>query len=431
MRQRHVENLEQRTLLAASMVLDINPGAAGSAADLLAASGSEVYFKADDGTHGAELWRSDGTVSGTHIVQDIESGAGGSYPGNILDLGGTVLFTATNGQVGTEPWRVTGGGASPILDLYPGAAGSSATGLTVFNGLAYFMATGKLLPTDSFRSGIWRNRRHRWRHQPGGHNWATGPPSSRPSATRCFFVSDDLGSSRPQHGSELWKTDGTGGGHRAGQGHQHDARSIGVDRRHPLLFSRAAHQRQRARSISPRTTAPTGWNCGAATARPAVPCWWPISGPAPAAPTRWTSSPWTTAASSAPRTASMAGNCGSPIRTAPAWCKDIYLDTSASDPSFFASLNGKLYFAATDARARAGAVVERRLGQRHERRARHHPRRAGLRTRRPARPGWPALFQRAGRYDRARAVPVRRHVRWHVPQRRHPRRHRLVLTRRS
>ena len=37
--------------------------------------GSRLFFAADDGTHGDELWNSDGTAEGTVLVKDIRPGA--------------------------------------------------------------------------------------------------------------------------------------------------------------------------------------------------------------------------------------------------------------------------------------------------------------------------------------------------------------------
>src|SRR5262245_2615570 len=75
----------------ARMVKDIN--AVASAASSFPSNFVElegaVYFTADDGANRTELWRSDGTASGTHIVIDIYPGAASS-PGPLAVVGRTL-----------------------------------------------------------------------------------------------------------------------------------------------------------------------------------------------------------------------------------------------------------------------------------------------------------------------------------------------------
>ena len=56
------------------MVKDINPGPGSSYIYGITAVNGILYFRADDGVHGAELWRSDGTARGTRMVKDINPG---------------------------------------------------------------------------------------------------------------------------------------------------------------------------------------------------------------------------------------------------------------------------------------------------------------------------------------------------------------------
>jgi ELWxxDGT repeat protein len=53
------------------MVLDIGPGLEPSNPSWITALGTTALFTANDGTHGDELWTSDGTELGTHMVKDI------------------------------------------------------------------------------------------------------------------------------------------------------------------------------------------------------------------------------------------------------------------------------------------------------------------------------------------------------------------------
>ena len=53
------------------LVKDIAPGEASSNPLELTATSNAVYFVADDGQHGPELWASDGTKAGTRMVKDV------------------------------------------------------------------------------------------------------------------------------------------------------------------------------------------------------------------------------------------------------------------------------------------------------------------------------------------------------------------------
>ena len=60
----------------------------------LRASGGQVYFSADDGQSGEELWKTDGTPSGTVLVKDLNPGSSGSRPGGFMQSQGLTYFTA-------------------------------------------------------------------------------------------------------------------------------------------------------------------------------------------------------------------------------------------------------------------------------------------------------------------------------------------------
>lgn|GEM_PF-5531020 len=95
------------------LVKDINP--TGSAFEessfspnmprLLAAYDGFVYFAADDGARGSELWRSDGSTSGTQLFREFRPGVLGGAPDNLAALESGLYFGADDGS-GVEPWRL-------------------------------------------------------------------------------------------------------------------------------------------------------------------------------------------------------------------------------------------------------------------------------------------------------------------------------------
>ncbi len=117
------------------VVLDICNGPCSSSPQNLAVSGGNLYFSANDGMHGRELWVStDGTAAGTRMVADINSGPGSSNPSFLVDYNGILYFSADNGVLGSELWRSDGTalGTYLVLDITLGQAGSNPSYLTVF-----------------------------------------------------------------------------------------------------------------------------------------------------------------------------------------------------------------------------------------------------------------------------------------------------------
>src|SRR4051812_14677324 len=88
-----LEGLEQRVAPAASLLTDINArptNPESSPSNLVAVNGA-VFFSAAVGgvSTNVELWKSDGTSTGTVLVKDINVGSPGSFPRYLTNVNGT------------------------------------------------------------------------------------------------------------------------------------------------------------------------------------------------------------------------------------------------------------------------------------------------------------------------------------------------------
>jgi ELWxxDGT repeat protein len=96
------------------LVRDLNPGTASSLPHnlqpvRLIVDGhmvNMVYFSANDGTSGDELWQTDGTAAGTRRVRDINPGKSSSGPAQLAVQAQRLFFTADDGLHGREPWSM-------------------------------------------------------------------------------------------------------------------------------------------------------------------------------------------------------------------------------------------------------------------------------------------------------------------------------------
>jgi ELWxxDGT repeat protein len=96
------------------LVKDINPGKSdfpfSSSPGELTAINNDLYFIAEDGLRGRELWKSDGTTAGTFLVKDIRDGSTATFPFGSNYLTATpnnLFFVADNGINGPELWSLS------------------------------------------------------------------------------------------------------------------------------------------------------------------------------------------------------------------------------------------------------------------------------------------------------------------------------------
>jgi ELWxxDGT repeat protein len=192
-----------------SVLADVRQGPTGSNpagfVDLLGVS----LFWADDGIHGEELWRTDGTPAGTYMLADLTPGPGPTLRRPLVVAGQRAFFSLDWGALGEELWATDGtvAGTGIVRDLLPNQTSTSPQLLTAvgtrlfFTGRTLGVGGRELFVSDGTFAGT-RMVKDIW---PG--TTGSNPVLPVVLGDRLYFVADD-----GVHGREIWTSDGSDAG---------------------------------------------------------------------------------------------------------------------------------------------------------------------------------------------------------------------------
>ncbi len=102
----------------AVQVADINPGKQDSTPKVLERMGTTLFFTATDPDHGEEVWVTEFPYTQAFLLKDIRPGKAGSIPTHDVGdytgtlssahrIGWTIYFTANDGRNGVELWQIS------------------------------------------------------------------------------------------------------------------------------------------------------------------------------------------------------------------------------------------------------------------------------------------------------------------------------------
>lgn len=193
---------------------DLNAGSGSSyfsSDNVVISYNNDLYFSANDGLNGVELWKYDGVQS--QLVKNIRPATSSANVQNFYEVNGKLLFTANDGVHGVEWWISDGtsSGTKLLVDINPGTGDgvyegffNTRTSFHLSNGKLFFVGadqTGnfELWATDGTATGTYLVK-----------NIVADPAFVMPSYPQYFvdFQNEVYFACR----AGLWKTDGTDAG---------------------------------------------------------------------------------------------------------------------------------------------------------------------------------------------------------------------------
>ena len=176
--------------------------------DYIVIIGDTAFFVAGDDVHGYELWKTDGTIAGTKLVKDINAGMNGSYPYSLFVYNNEVYFGANDGGLNKSLWKTDGtkSGTVKLKNITPADYdynnNYAVQYFCISNGILYFSATD----FNEFGTELWRTdgTRAGTKLVKNINSYNSYPSNLTDVNGTLFFLADDGIS-----GGELWSSDGT------------------------------------------------------------------------------------------------------------------------------------------------------------------------------------------------------------------------------
>jgi ELWxxDGT repeat protein len=175
----------------------------------LTKTANKIYFSADDGYRGRELWVYDGITNETRIVKDIRSGNISSISNsNFITIDDNLFFTSNDGLNGEELWISDGSeeGTFLLKDINSGSESSTIVNFYIHNNILYFSANDAINGQELWRSDGTTSGTYLLK------DINTGIANSSPNN---FFTYNNLvffSANTDSNGTEIWVTDGTSSG---------------------------------------------------------------------------------------------------------------------------------------------------------------------------------------------------------------------------
>jgi ELWxxDGT repeat protein len=172
-----------------------------------------LYFSANDGSSGVELWKSDGSTAGTTLVSRIPvASSPRSYPRNFTNVSGSLYFVLhknIDSNFTSELWKSNGTNAGTVLVKGAFRTGAYAPhSLTNVNGVLFFAASNRNSRTDLWKSNGTTAGTVIVKDIVGGDNGTRVRELTNVNGM-LYFVAEDAASLFTE---KLWRSDGTTAG---------------------------------------------------------------------------------------------------------------------------------------------------------------------------------------------------------------------------